>query len=77
MENAQTVPEKVHSQRVQAGKKIYFFDVKKASNGSHYLTITESYPGKDGKNVYNRLLIFKDNFADFKDALSGVKEYLQ
>ena len=69
--------EKVHSQVLRAGKKTYFFDVKKASNGSNYLTIAESYTDKEGKKTINRLLIFKDQFADFGNALLGLKTYFQ
>jgi len=67
--------EKVHSQMLRAGNKTYFFDVKKASNGSNYLTIAESYTDKEGKKVVNRLLLFKDQFADFGNTLLGLKQY--
>ena len=69
--------EKVHSQMLRSGKKTYFFDVKKTSRGDNYLTIAESYLDKDEKKVINRILIFKDQFADFGNALLGLKEYLQ
>ncbi|MDQ1284321.1 MAG: hypothetical protein QG620_669 [Patescibacteria group bacterium] len=74
---AQSVQEKVHSQMLKAGSKVYFFDVKKASNGSNYLSIAESYTKKDGQKVNNRLTIFKDNFSDFGNTLLGLKEYFQ
>lgn len=69
--------EKVHSQMVRAGSKNYFFDVKKASNGSNYLSIAESYTKKDGEKVINRVMIFKDHFAGFVSAMESVKGYLQ
>jgi hypothetical protein len=68
--------DKVHSKMLRAGKKNYFFDVKKASNGSNYLTIAESYLGKDGQKVVNRIMIFKDHFADFSGSLFEAKSYL-
>jgi len=67
--------EKVHSKMLRSGNKTYFFDVKKASNGSNYLTIAESYTDKEGKKVINRLLIFKDQFADFGNSLLELKQY--
>ncbi|MFA7319771.1 MAG: DUF3276 family protein [Parcubacteria group bacterium] len=73
----QNEKEKVHSQMLRTGKKTYFFDVKKAATGSNYLTIAESYTDRDGKKVTNRLLIFKDQFADFGNILLGLKEYFQ
>lgn len=69
-------PEKVHSQLVRAGNKAYFFDVKKASNGSNYLTIAESYTKKDGEKVINRIMLFKDHFPEFAKAVTQVETYL-
>lgn len=68
--------EKVHSQMMHAGGKNYFFDVKKAKTGNNYLTVAESYKGKDGASVVNRIMIFKDHLADFKKTLSEVENYL-
>ncbi len=73
----QNEKEKVHSEMLRAGKKTYFFDVKKTSKGDNYLTVAESYTDKEGKKVINRLLIFKDQFADFGNALLRLKEYFQ
>jgi len=73
----QNEKEKVHSKMLRAGNKVYFFDVKKTSKGSNYLTIAESYTDKDGKKVSNRLLIFKEHFADFGNSLLEMKEYFQ
>ena len=70
------MPEKVHSQMVRAGSKNYFFDVKKASNGSHYLTIAESYKKKDGEKVINRSMLFKDHLPEFSKAFTEVGTYL-
>ncbi|MDD4531712.1 MAG: DUF3276 family protein [Candidatus Pacebacteria bacterium] len=71
-----TKQEKVHSQMLRAGNKNYFFDVKKASNGSNYLTIAESYKKKDGTNTINRIMIFKDHLIDFQKTLEEVQRYL-
>lgn len=71
------VQEKVFAQMVKAGSKTYFFDVKKASNGSNYLTIAESYKKPTGEKVINRLLLFKDHFQEFAGALNEVSQYLQ
>lgn len=73
----QNVQEKVHSQMVRAGKKNYFFDVKKASNGSNYLTIAESYQKPTGEKVINRVMIFRDHFANFLSAARETEKYLQ
>jgi hypothetical protein len=69
--------EKVFSKVLRAGKQNYFFDVKKASNSSNYLTIAQSYTGKDGQKVTNRMIIFKDHFAEFGNNLLELKQYFQ
>jgi len=71
------VQDKVFSQMMKAGGKTYFFDVKKASNGSNYLTIAESYKKQTGEKVINRLLLFKDHFSEFAGALNEMQKYLQ
>lgn len=79
-QNAQPIApiqEKVFGQMVKAGGKTYFFDVKKASNGSNYLTIAESYKKQTGEKVINRLLLFKDHFQEFAGALNEAQKYLQ
>lgn len=73
----QVQQDKVFSQMAKAGGKTYFFDVKKASNGTNYLTIAESYKKQTGEKVVNRLLIFKDHLAAFTSALEETKQYLQ
>lgn len=57
--------ESVFSKTLRAGGKNYFFDVKKASNGSNYLTVTDSYKNQKGEQVTNRVLIFKDHVQNF------------
>lgn len=75
-QNGSPMPEKVHSKMVKAGKKTYFFDVKKASNGSNYLSIAESYLDKNGQKVINRIMLFKDHQEEFAAALAESKSYL-
>ena len=72
-----SVQEKIFSHMVKAGNKTYFFDVKKASNGTNYLTIAESYKKQTGEKVINRLLLFKDHFREFVGALNEVSKYMQ
>lgn len=61
---------------LRAGSKNYFFDVKKAKSGNNYLTIAESYKGKDGASVVNRIMLFKDHLADFQKTLEEAESYL-
>jgi len=69
--------EKVFSKMLRAGGKNYFFDVKQASNGSNYLTITDSYKNQKGESVTNKVLIFKDHAQEFAATLQEAGEYLK
>lgn len=69
--------EKVFSKMMRASGKNYFFDVKKANNGSNYLIIAESYKKRTGEQVTNRIMIFKDHFDEFSMELAEAREYLK
>ncbi|HBI33579.1 MAG TPA: hypothetical protein DEA43_00465 [Candidatus Moranbacteria bacterium] len=71
------IRESVFSKMMRAGSKNYFFDVKKASNGSNYLTITDSYKNQKGENVTSRAIIFKDHIQDFLSNLQEAGTYLK
>lgn len=75
--NQQFNQDKVFSKMLKAGGKNYFFDVKTASNGSNYLTITDSYKNKEGQNVTNRTMIFKDHIQGFMETLAEASMHLQ
>jgi hypothetical protein len=76
-QNQQVVQDKIFSKMLRAGSKNYFFDIKQASNGSNYLTISESYKNKEGAQVTNRLMIFKDHAKDFITTFAEAETYLQ
>lgn len=69
--------DKVFSKMLKAGGKTYFFDIKKASNGSNYLTISESYKKQTGEQVINRIMLFKDHAKDFAATLQESGAYLE
>lgn len=71
------IQDKVFSKLLRAGGKNYFFDVKQASNGSNYLTITDSYKNQKGENVTNRVMIFKDHIQSFISTFEEAKTYLR
>lgn len=68
--------DKIFSKMLRAGGKNYFFDVKKASNGSNYLTISESYKKQTGEQVVNRIMLFRDHMQEFQGVLQEVGVYL-
>jgi hypothetical protein len=60
---------------IKAGKKTYFFDIRKSKIGDHYLVITESTKKSDddGKTFYNRHKIFvsREDLLNFREGLDN------
>ncbi len=56
--------ERLYSKKLNAGKRTYFFDIKKGRDGSAYLIITEQTEDKK-----NRLMVFEDRADEFMSAL--------
>jgi hypothetical protein len=61
----------VYARAVSSGKKKYYFDVKRAKNGSLYLSIKEITLGETAeKNESRRIMVFDNAIKDFADAFS-------
>jgi hypothetical protein len=65
---------------IKAGKKTYFFDIRKSKIGDHYLVITESMKKSDddGKTFYNRHKIFvsREDLLNFREGLdSAIQQF--
>ena len=64
----------IYSQRIRAGKRTYFFDVKSTRSNDFYLTITES-KRKFNNDTYSyekhKIFLYKEDFAKFLEALQG------
>jgi len=74
--------EEIFSRAVRAGKRTYFFDVKKTISEEYYLTITESkrrFNNDQGKFYYekHKLFLYKEDFDKFADGLTDVVEYIK
>ncbi len=62
----------IYSQRVRAGKRTYFFDIKSTRSNDYYLTITESRRRyKDDGYFYekHKIFLYKEDFNKFMAAL--------
>lgn len=62
----------IYSQRVRAGKRTYFFDIKSTRSNDYYLTITESRRRyKDDGYFYekHKIFLYKEDFNKFMNAL--------
>ena len=65
--------EEIYSERVLAGKRTYFFDVKATRSNDYYLTITESKRRlKDDEFVFekHKIFLYKEDFHKFIKALN-------
>lgn len=64
----------LYSNRVRAGKRTYFFDVKSTRNSGYYITITESKKktNNDGSSSFekHKIFLYREDFKKFAAALN-------
>ena len=72
--------EEIHSNKVRAGKRTYFFDVRATKADDYYLTITESKKmfNDDGSHTFkkHKIFLYKEDFEKFKTALSESVDFI-
>ena len=79
-ENKQDGKNEIYSQRVRAGKRTYFFDVKATRSNDYYLTITESKRRYKEEGYYyekHKIFLYKEDFDKFVDALKGTIDHVK
>lgn len=59
---------------VKAGRRTYFVNVKEASNGSKYMTITESKLVEKDKFERFRIMIFQNKMGEFVEAVQEAQQ---
>ncbi|MSP12829.1 MAG: DUF3276 family protein [Chloroflexi bacterium] len=65
------------SKVVKAGKRTYFFDVKKAKNGEPYLIVTESrFAGEGKERERSSILVFPDAIDDVVQAMDEIAKLI-
>lgn len=72
--------QEIFSQRVKAGKRTYFFDVKATRSNDYYLTITESKRKfKDDGFFYekHKIFLYKEDFGKFLEALQSSVDHVK
>lgn len=70
----------IFSERVRAGKRTYFFDVKATRSNDYYLTITESKRRyKDDGYTYekHKIFLYKEDFNKFVTALNQTVNHVK
>lgn len=66
--------DEIHTNKVKAGKRTYFFDIKATKGNDLYLTITESkkrFNKDEGKPFFekHKIFLYKEDFEKFVDGL--------
>ena len=75
MEKVERKENAVYSGSVFSGKRMYFVDVRKASNNSNYLVISESVVDKEGNRKRNTIMLFSSDFQRFMEELKKTESY--
>ncbi len=74
--------QEIYSERVRAGKRTYFFDVKATRANDYYLTITESKRRykDDGDGFFyekHKIFLYKEDFNKFVKGLNGAVNHVK
>lgn len=74
----------MYSRSIKAGKRIYYFDVKKSRNDDLFLAITESKKKVTGfdENTQvtyekHKIFLYKEDFSKFVDGLEDVIDFIK
>ena len=70
----------IYSQRVRAGKRTYFFDIKSTRSNDYYLTITESKKRFRDDGFYyekHKIFLYKEDFDKFLEALQQTVDHVK
>ena len=70
----------VYSDRVRAGKRTYFFDVKVTRTQDYYLTVTESKRKTQGDGFEyekHKIFLYKEDFEKFSEALDKAVNFVK
>lgn len=81
-ENKTNGRDEIFSEKVKAGKRTYFFDVKSTRSNDYYLTITESkkrYNKDDEGFTYekHKIFLYKEDFNKFMEALTNTVNHVK
>lgn len=79
-ENSGNERQEIFSERVRAGKRTYFFDVKATRSNDYYLTITESkrrYKEDGFTYEKHKIFLYKEDFNKFVNALNNTVNHVK
>ena len=70
--------EEVYSNKIRAGKRTYFFDVRATRSEDYYITITESKRRFDGRGYdKHKVFLYKEDFNKFLAALTKTIDHVK
>jgi hypothetical protein len=72
---ASATRKEIATERVCAGGRTYFFDIKEAADGARYLVISESRQSGDGWK-HDRVMVFEEYFDSFRQAFERAAQCL-
>ena len=79
-QNKENERKEIYSERVRAGKRTYFFDVKATRSNDYYLTITESkrkYTDDGYSYEKHKIFLYKEDFNKFVKALDSTVKHVK
>ena len=70
--------DEVYSEKVKAGKRTYFFDVRSTRSNDFYITITESKRKINGRGYdKHKIFLYKEDFNKFLGSLTKTIDYVK
>ncbi|MBY0425112.1 MAG: PUR family DNA/RNA-binding protein [Cytophagales bacterium] len=80
MEEQKEEKEEIYSNRIRAGKRTYFFDIKSTKGQDYFLTITESKKRFKADGHYyekHKIFLYKEDLEKFSEALQEAVNYIK
>lgn len=65
----------LYSEMVRANSRTYFMNIREASNGNKYITVTESRKNKEGGYQTSKVMIFKEDIKPFQEGFARLLEH--
>ena len=70
--------DEVYSEKIRAGKRTYFFDVRSTRSNDYYITITESKRRFNGRGYdKHKIFLYKEDFNKFVNALNNTVSHVK
>ena len=68
----------MYSEKIRAGKRTYFFDVRSTRSSDYYITITESKRRYNGRGYdKHKIFLYKEDFNKFLASLNKTVDYVK